>query len=314
MLLRTLPGVLASMREHVDDVLVERHAAQGRARPRCRDAMTLDRAARGRRNVWTWIAAIAIGGIAEVALAQPRADGLYAATYVAGASAGTVAVPLGSSIAHARLGRALPPPLASTLVAIDTPNQTYELTATYRGPGCRTVVLVLGGAPVRSGGTSEGRGRCTHSFWLTREEADRAEQLLGVARIDRAPIGVELEARFTARATYARGERIEVRVSLHSPPGTDPVRRMVGCCRLSWSIHRDGRRVSEHRCAATDEACPIAFVDLAPGSLDAPGHYRIELRYQTELAAGGAPAQALPASRAEVWDRTFDGVVELDVR
>jgi hypothetical protein len=266
----------------------------------------------------------------SIASAQP-ADGLYRATYRSSASRRSVEVPFGSMTTHVVLGRILRARTAR-LTSVSNANDAYSLRVDTRGPRCGDIALRAGGTIVAAGSRTTDRAHCTVWFDLDRALADRAAAALGTPRLDRTAVGDRLQGRFVStRASYARGEAIEIRLVLMNPAGGPPVQRQVGGRnrgprdnQFDFRVFRNGVEIP--RIEAFDFGGVTGFHTLAPGAtaeaserldrwadVSAPGRYRIECSWETDLAPDGLDAFALE-NRHRVWQRRFTGVVELEVR
>jgi hypothetical protein len=264
------------------------------------------------------------------ALAQPRADGLYRATYRDRASARSVEVPYGSMTTHVTLGR---PFRARTLrlYSVANANDSYSLEIEGRAP-CPELAVVAGGTIIAASGSGSDRTHCSVSFRLDRAAADRTAAALGTPRLDRAPIGERLQGRFVpTRTSYKRGAPIEIKLVIANPAGAPEVDRQVGGRQrgprdnqFDFRVWRNG--VELPRIEAFDFGGVTGFAAIPPGGtvesserlerwadVSAPGHYRIECSWETELVEHGVSGFEA-ANRHRVWSRRFTGVIELDVR
>jgi hypothetical protein len=165
--------------------------------------------------------------VPSIALAQPRADGLYRVTYRDRATARSVEIPFGSMTTHATLGR---PFRARTVRLYSTANanDAYSLEIEGRAP-CSDLAVVAGATIIAASGTGHDRSHCSTYFRLDRAAADRVSVALGTPRLDRAQIGERLAGRFVpTRTSYARGETIEIKLVIANPAGAPEIDRQVG--------------------------------------------------------------------------------------
>jgi hypothetical protein len=263
--------------------------------------------------------------LASGASAQAPADGLYITRYRSTASARSFEVPYGSMTTHVVLGRGLRP-RHQTLYAIDNDNDLYAYEATLPRGRCN-VALVADGRVIAESGTSTGRSTCAVGFQLDRRAADAIARALGVPRRDRQPTGERVSARFApVRYVVRSGERVELALILSNPARADPVSYLATPGpHYRFRANRNGAALPPWDDWANAWTGPAGFAPLASGGsavllvdltprldLSAPGHYRIECTYETQLA----PADADPfteADRHRTWLRTFTSTVDLEV-
>lgn len=265
-----------------------------------------------------------------ISSAQPRPDGLYRATYRDRASARSVEIPYGSMTTHVTLGRAFRARTAR-LYSIANANDAYSLEIDGRPP-CPELVVVAGGTIIAASGSGSDGRHCSISFRLDRAAADRMATALGTPRLDRALIGERLAGRFVpTRTSYARSEPIQIRLVIANPAGAPEIDRQVGGRQrgprdnqFDFRVWRNG--VELPRIEAYDFGGVTGFSPIPPGGtvesserldrwadVSAPGHYRIECSWDTDLVEHGVSGFDA-ANRHRVWSRRFTGIVELDVR
>jgi hypothetical protein len=266
---------------------------------------------------------------ASTAAAAPIADGIYAGSVSTRPTKNTVEATYGSSRIWMRLRRRMPAAQSHELSSSANDNRLYQYSVSYRMHHCpQDAVLLLNGSATTSPGSAGGdRGsrQCSFYFAVDRAMADSIAQTFGVTRKDRSPVGERVEGSFsTARSAYQRGEPIDVRITLTNPADAPPVEIEGGCVRFSCVVFRDDKRWLD---LSAPNGCPVGFRRFEPGAsvqdsvdvrrwanIDAPGRYRFECGYHTLFAPPGAGNYFEPNFRARVWDRTFSGVLEVEVQ
>jgi hypothetical protein len=268
--------------------------------------------------------------IASILLFASRAaaqrDGVYVVRSVSRPSPRTIEID-GS---HAQLVRRLPTPRSHWLASTANDNRAYSYAAEYRGTCSMSVVVLADGVAVSASGWGSGNGQCRYDFPVDRAMADRIAHAFGIERHDRSSSGDRVTVRFSTDRMLDRGAPIVVRATFTNPAGAATVQREVGCVRFSFVIYRDGRHVAT--LDPPPSGCPVGFVpeaggtsaddsvdvrpwanNVQPGIFDTPGRYRLECRYDTSFAPDGARTFDAPYFSAQVWDRSFTGVVDFEI-
>ncbi|MCC7534714.1 MAG: hypothetical protein IT379_00795 [Deltaproteobacteria bacterium] len=197
---------------------------------------------------------------------------------------------------------------------------------------CGQGLLSLGGRTVASGSYGSGPTECSLFFELDRAFADEAARRWNVRRQDRSPVGERATADFApSRARYARGEAVEIVVTLRNPADAPAIQWQRGGRQrgprdnqFSFRIRRDGQPVTPIE--AFDFGGLAGFIALPPGGtaevrtpvapwgdVSLPGRYEVECTYETVLVPGGVQPWTDDAY-GSMWDRTFTGRVTFEVR
>lgn len=258
--------------------------------------------------------------------AAAHEQGLYSAVFHERPSARTVEAPYGSTSAHVEVRQRIAPTRVR-LVSTANDNGRYAMRATITG-AVEPVVLVLRDRVITSSGTSSSPGVTEAHFSLSRAEALEIGPVFRVPLRDRSTVGAQLEGRFSlSRASGG----VQVSLTVRNPASAAPVQWLVGGRqrgprdnRFRFRVWRDGAALAERE--GFDFGGPTGFVVIAAGAettvtaalerwvdASAPGHYRVECAYETTLASEGVdPFESEQQHR--VWDRTFEGALEFDVR
>lgn len=252
--------------------------------------------------------------------------GLYSAVFRERASARTVEASYGSMIVHVEVQRPLAPTQVR-LVSERNDNERYRVRATIARSAAQ-VVIVLREGVITASAIASRAGETEVEFVVSRARATAIGALFRAPLRDRSVVGPQLEGRFSIAR---EGEGMRVSLTVGNPAGAAPVQWQVGGRqrgprdnRFRFRVSRDGVALPARD--GLDFGGPTGFVTIAPGesttvsaALDrwadasAPGHYCVECAYDTTLAADGvAPFE--PEQQHRVWDRTFEGALEFDVR
>jgi hypothetical protein len=211
-------------------------------------------------------------------------------------------------------------------------NTRFQLLAWLDAPAMVQGVLIADGAALAPEGRGGDGATGTLNFALTAEEASAAARILAIARQDRRAVAHALRASFAAsHPSYALGNKVEIVLTIENPAGSPEVQlRRGGRNRgprndqFDFTVTRDGTTVP--RVKAHNFGGMSALEPLRPGQrrelsasldgwvqIDAPGHYVVECRYETELSPAGADPHD-DAQRGAVWDEAFTGRVTFAVR
>lgn len=225
------------------------------------------------------------------------------------------------------LGRRIEP--SKVLVYARNNDNTRFVFVAIHEPPCGCGVLVLGGRVIEgSSSGSDDRG-CHTPIELDAADASAAARFFGTVRRDRVPVGEHLVGSFSTRPHFVVGERIEVVLTITNPG--PPLRwrrggrtRGVRDNQFGFEVRRDGARLpsidahdlgglATFRLLGSGEHAEVV-APLAPWTdLTVPGRYEVTCRYETELILPDRDLSGLE-TRGSVWDRTFVGTTQFEIR